>query len=157
MKKFFILFVLLISTGVYAQDELTDWKELDSKTSLVSYIQDQVYSYLDFELTKSTKEANPDSTILADSVILNNYSPGPTKITMRHVSSIPSPERPLIVMNGYPVDLSQIPVSWSLEIVKEVSIIRGNAMARAIYGRFGELGVILITIKKRELKKLDLG
>jgi len=144
MKKLISIILILIGLNSNAQEIMTDWKEMDGKTKLKEYIENQAYDYLNFKPAKKDTLNNDVIKILKGSA--------DTNVVIRCKSSIP--DIPFIVINDYPIDNVEIWNSIKLEIVNEITILKPNEQTFAIYGTRGKNGLILVKINKRLWKKI---
>ncbi len=122
---------------------MTNWKELDGKTTLKEYIENQVYEYLNFNPTEKDALKN-------NGVDISQRS-SDTKIKVRYHT--PIADKPLVVINEYPIDKLEIWNSVKLADLKKVTLIKSTDKASALYGTRGQKGVIIVEMNKRKWKK----
>ena len=140
-----IIIFIILSAGLEATSQvvLNDWMELPAHTTLQEYIDDRVYSHLEFKPNKN------DSTGYAE----NTNSPSSTaqKLIIRDQPS--QPKAPQIVINGNILVDQNLLHQIKLADLKEIGILKPE-LSRPHYGSRSHYGVILVVIKKRKWKKL---
>ncbi len=146
MRALLIIFITLISFEASSQEVINDWKELSEKTILLEYIENQGYSHLNFQPT--------DIDTTKNSGVKISQSSTNTELLIRDKASFSGPDKPLIVINGYPVELKDILTACTLADIKNVSMLKSSVQSSAVYGVRGQHGVILIEMNKRKWKKL---
>jgi hypothetical protein len=144
MKKLISIAIILIGLNINAQEIMTDWNEQDGQTTLKEYIENQAYEYLNFKPTQK------DS--LNDNGVRISHSSTNTRVIIRCKSTIP--DIPLIVINEYPIDSSEIWNSIKLEIVEKITLHKPTEQTFALYGTRGKNGLIFVEINKRKWRKI---
>lgn len=146
MKVLINIFFTLFWINASAQEVYNDWKDLAEKTVLKEYIENYMYSHLEFQ------QSEEDTT--KNSGVQVSYGSSSKKIVIRDKTSISAPETPLLVINGYPIENHIILKKIKLADIERISLIQSAEQAHAIYGIGGKYGVVLIEMNKRRWKKL---
>ena len=144
MKKLLSIAIIIVGLNCNAQEIMTDWKELDGKTTLKKYIENQAYDYLNFNPTEN-------DTLNNNGVKISHHSVT-TKMIIRDRASIP--DIPLVVINEYPTDEKNVWNSVLLADIKKITLRKPNEQTSAIYGKRGGNGLIFVEMDKRKWKKI---
>ncbi|UKM66569.2 hypothetical protein GSB9_03159 [Flavobacteriaceae bacterium GSB9] len=144
MRKLLSITIIIIGLNSNAQEIVTDWKELDGKTTLKEYIENQAYDYLNFKPTER-------DTLNENGVRISHRS-ATTKVIIRDQSTIP--DTPLVVINEYPIDEKNIWNLIELENVTKITLHKPTDQTFAIYGQRGKNGLIFVEMNKRKWRKI---
>ena len=144
MKKLLSIAIIIVGLNCNAQEIMTDWKELDGKTTLKKYIENQAYDYLNFNPT--------ENDILNNNGVKISHRSATTKMIIRDRVSIP--DIPLVVINEYPTDEKNIWNIIELENVTKITLHKPTDQTFAIYGQRGKNGLIFVETNKRKWRKI---
>ena len=144
MKKLLSIAIIIIGLYSNAQEIMTDWKELDGKTTLKKYIENQAYDYLNFKPTEK-------DTLNENGVRISHRS-ATTKVIIRDQSTIP--DIPLVMINEHPIDEKNIWNLIKLENVTKITLHKPTEQTSVIYGKRGGNGLIFIEMDKRKWRKI---
>ncbi|NYJ27754.1 hypothetical protein [Allomuricauda sp. ARW1Y1] len=144
MKKLLSIAIIIVGLNSNAQEIMTDWKELDGKTTLKEYIENQAYDYLNFKPT--------ENDTLNDNGVKISHRSATTKVIIRDRASIP--DIPLVVINEYPTDEKNIWNSVLLADIKKITLHKPTEQTSVIYGKRGGNGLIFVEMDKRKWRKI---
>lgn len=123
-----------------------DWSQLDGKTTLKDYIENQAYDYLNFKL-------NDNDTLNENGVRISHRSVT-TKVIIRDQSIIP--DIPLVLINKSPIDDKNIWNHIKLEDVTKITLRKPTDQTFAIYEQRGKNGLVLVEMNKRKWRKIKI-
>lgn len=143
MRKLIFITLILVGNTTFGQESNTKWKQLDKSTTLKSYVENQAYEYLEFNVEEKDSISEKRETISNEGV--------DTEIIIRDLITV---KNPLIIINQYPLEKLKVLEFITLENIEKIDLHKPTDKICDYYGSRGKHGLIIITMDKRKWRKL---
>ncbi len=143
MKKLIFITLIVVGNITFGQESNAKWKQLDKSTTLKSYVENQAYKYLEFNIERKDSISEKRETISHEGV--------DTEIIIRDLITV---KNPLIIINQYPLEKLKVLEFITLENIEKIDLHKPTDKISDYYGSRGKHGLIIITMDKRKWIKL---